>query len=266
MRFLSLMLLLALGVGFGPSSTLRAEPRSDAAVARDLAEAENLAIRGRVDDAIRAYRALLQDGVDNPSIRYNLGTLRLQQGDVGRAVLHLRTALRGNPTFDDAKHNLELALAARVDKILPNSRDAQLGVFAWQQLPLAWVARAFFALGWLSALLLALSAWLPQPTLRTLGYRVCMVSALAAGGAGIAWYGMNEAHRRPEAVVLAAELPARMGPAADAAASFTAHAGLYGEVLSDENGFQRLRLENGLDAWFPREALANVGSLPPSGE
>lgn len=266
MRVWTLLLFFVWGSVLVSSSALRAETRSDGAVQRALAQAESHAIRGQIDQAIDAYRALLQEGVDNSDIRYNLGTLRLQQGDVGRAVLHLRTALRTDPAFEDARHHLDLALAERSDLMQNASGRGGFLWQAWQTVPMTSIARIFFGFAFLGAFFFAVAAWLPAKQLRAWGYRLCAAAMLLASIFGVMWYARAEANGREEAVVLVDELPARIGPEADAAVTFTAYAGLYGEALTREGTFIRLRLENGLDAWFPADALASVGSLPPARE
>lgn len=238
----------------------------DAAVQRQLAEAESFAIRGEVDAAIEIYRDLLKKRVDHPDVRYNLGTLRLQQNDVGRAVLHLRTALREKPNFDDAKHNLAIALAARVDQFTPTAGNGASRFLSLEDWHLSDVWAGFYSLAFLAGLFLAIGAWLPRREMRVWGYRFCGLFSVVSVAVGVMGYRLDEFRQRDEAVVLADELPARIGPAQDAASSFMAHAGLYGAVLDREKGFVRLRLENGLDAWFPADSLALLGSLPPASD
>lgn len=243
-----------------------AEAFADTSVQKSLRQAENLAIRGQRDDAVEAYRDLLSRGIDNPDLRYNLGTLRLQQGDVGRAVLHLRTALRTEPALDDARHNLEIALAARTDQIRAVEGGGAFAFFGLDTWAMSQVWALFFCVAFSGAFLFALSAWLPRPTFRVWGYRLCALLVFAAITIGGIGYQLHDLRQRNEAVVLVREVPARMAPTQDATTSFTAHAGLYGTVLAVENGFVRLRLENGLDAWLPEASLAELGTLPPSSD
>lgn len=261
MKHLSLWLLSFVCVVF--ASPIWAKVSNDASIQRELLEAENLAIRGEVDAAVAAYREMLRKGIDHPDIRYNLGTLRLQQEDLGRAVLHLRTALREDPGLEDARHNLDIALAARVDQITPESAASAVEFLRWEAWSSSQVWSTCFGMAFFAALFLAIGAWLPHRQMRVWGYRFCAVSSLAAIASGWTGYRLDELRLREEAVILTDELPARMGPAQDAAASFTAHAGLDGAVMARENGFVRLRLENGLDAWFPQDSLASLGTLPP---
>ena len=75
-----------------------------------LKQAAELAARQEHAAAFDAYRALLDEGVDGRDLRYNLGTLALELGRVGDAVLQLRAARRLDPWDDDVRHNLEVAL------------------------------------------------------------------------------------------------------------------------------------------------------------
>lgn len=264
MKHLSLWWLSFFCIAFASSAWAKVSDASS--IQRELREAETLAIRGEVDAAVAAYREILRQGIDHPDIRYNLGTLRLQQEDLGRAVLHLQTALRVDPRLEDARHNLDIALAARVDQITTASPRNAVESLRWEEWSASQVWFICFGIAFFAASVLAIGAWLPYRKMRVWSYRLCAVSSLAAIALGWTGYRLGELRQREEAVVLADELPARMGPAQDAAASFTAHAGLNGYVMARENGFVRLRLENGLDAWFPQDSLASLGTLPPSAD
>ena len=72
--------------------------------------------------AIESYERLIERGVDTPQLRYNLGTLHLGQGEVGRAVQHLRACLRAAPRHEDARFNLGRAIAARQDHVEASGR------------------------------------------------------------------------------------------------------------------------------------------------
>jgi tetratricopeptide (TPR) repeat protein len=70
---------------------------------------------GRVDEAIREYVAASRDGGETASLGtaapFNEGTARLTAGDYEEAVKSLRDVLLQAPGDEDARHNLELALA-----------------------------------------------------------------------------------------------------------------------------------------------------------
>lgn len=250
--------VLALAFGTALAAPFAHAGSSD--FARELAEAESLAVRGQTEAALDGYRSLLERGLDFPALRYNLGTLYLERGDLGRAVLHLKSALRADPSLDDARYNLERALAARADELAGTPRGP--GFFAEvAELLSSTSASLLFAAALLAlSLLFALLPWTPPGT----RLRRALFAALGAGGLAFAlstlfFIARVHVDGRVEAVLLEDEVSARVAPRADAAVAFIAHAGLFGEVVAEESGFVRLRLENGLDAWFPRGALGRVG-------
>ncbi len=228
--------------------------------AHELREIEELAVRGQQEPAIEGYRSLLARGVDFPALRYNLGTLYLERGDVGRAVLHLKTALRADPHLDDARYNLERALAGRADELEGTPRAPSLMSSLASGVSSSEASLRFAAALVVFALLFGLWPWTPPRSLP----RRCASAALLLAVAAVALTALMLAARVradevKEAVILERELSARAAPSRDAAAAFVAHAGLHGVVVDEEAGFFRLRLENGLDAWFPRAALGVVG-------
>lgn len=234
---------------------------STAAFADDLAarldEAETLATREKTDAAIDAYLALLSEAGGSADVHYNLGTLYLEAGDLGRGALHLRAALRRDPKHDDAKYNLEVAEAARTDQLVgvgPGlSVDERVGRSVSPGL-----ARALALFPWV-LLMAVLGAW-PWLEVRGRRLRVVLLFASLAGllGGMFVLRARLGIERETQAVVLDKETEARKGPTDDAASAFTAHAGLAGVVKEEQGDFLRLRFENGLEAWIATRAVGIV--------
>jgi tetratricopeptide (TPR) repeat protein len=239
---------------FALALLLAATPAAALDVTRELSAAEDLSVRGQSGAAIDAYRRVLESGHDGADLRYNLGTLYLTSGDVGRAVLHLRAALRAQPRHEDARFNLEQAIAARADHVDAGGREpitSRVASFVSSS------EAAWFFLGALALFFALVGAW---PWTRNGARRAvkigAIVAALLLADAAFLLWARVVVDGTQEAVVLADEIPARAGPQDDAATTFLAHAGLFGEVVAREGGYARVRLDNGLDAWLPVEALA----------
>lgn len=234
-----------------------ASPALAVDVQRELAAAEDLALRGRAPAAIDAYQELLERGVDFPALRYNLGTLYLERGDVGRAILNLRACLRERPRHEDAAYNLARAEAARADQVDTAARRP-LSARVAATVSSAEAAAAFLALSALVALLVAASGWTRGRARRAVAVAL-LASALPWLAAGGVLWARVIADYTAEAVVLSEEVAARKGPSDEAATTFLAHPGLYGAVVAEENGYARVRLDSGLDAWLPSDALGFLG-------
>lgn len=231
------------------------------ALAQDLAaklgEAESLATRGKTAAAIDAYRALLDEGVDSQALHYNLGTLYLEEGELGRGVVHLKAALARAPDDADAAHNLDVALSTRTDQLVgvgPGlSVIEQLGRgIAPTQARLAALAP------WLLLMLtLAAAPWLPTRLRRLRAVVVATMCVLSLAGGGVL-YARMQVEAQTLFVVVAEQTPALKGPSNDAAMNFEAHAGLFGTEQGSQAGYVRLRLDNGLEAWFSLDDVTRV--------
>jgi len=74
---------------------------------------------GRDAAALQRYEALLDAGLDNGALRYNLGTAALRLERYGLAIRHLKLALRAEPDGgleDDIAKNLALARDALLER------------------------------------------------------------------------------------------------------------------------------------------------------
>ena len=75
-----------------------------------LSAANSLYAAGQYSEAIQVFQQLIDQGVQETSVFYNLGNAYYRLGDYGRAILNYRRASQLNPRDGDVKANLELAL------------------------------------------------------------------------------------------------------------------------------------------------------------
>ena len=215
-------------------------------------DAEGFAAHGEPDTARATYEVILDELVasgaaTSAALHYNVGTLALGAGDVGPAVLQLLAAERRDPLNDDIRHNLAAALARRADQV-----EGSSSLPPGARLPPAPVRRAFGACLALLGILVAVAGirrrGLPAAVLRV------AVGAVVVSGAVFA---VRLAAEDAVLVVVQRDTEARPQPDASAV-GFTVHPGLTGTVVSEQQGFLRLRLENGVDVWVATDALAVV--------
>lgn len=224
-----------------------------------LKEAEKLAVEDKVDAAIDAYEALLLGDVDFADLRYNLGTLYLQHEQLGPSVLHLKTALRLDPTHADAKHNLQHALSLRKDS-LSGIKTQTSFLFDWiEGIPPGPLGGLFCFFFILACVGIALYSWLTSDALRAMLKKANLGLSVGALLSGALLMAQPSPGDKPESVVMENDVLARKGPSMSAAVSLTVNQGLFGTVVSSEGDFDRLRLENGFDVWVPRQSLMRVG-------
>ncbi|MFQ5578720.1 MAG: tetratricopeptide repeat protein, partial [Anaerolineae bacterium] len=82
-----------------------------------MLQANRLYEAGQFAEAAQTYRQLIDRGLQNQVVYYNLGNAYFKQGDLGRAILNYRRAGRLVPRAPDIRANLTLARAQTVDAI-----------------------------------------------------------------------------------------------------------------------------------------------------
>jgi tetratricopeptide (TPR) repeat protein len=231
-----------------------------------LRQAEQLAKKKEREAAMDLYRAVLDDAsaaapkLDGADVRYNLGTLCLESGDLGCAVLHLRAAARLDPLDDDVRHNLDVALEARTDRLAGSPVVDPVREIGARVPPFA--ARLALAVPLaLLGLALVLVAFAPARA-RAAARVIASVAALACVAGAVVYFARRSVESTREAVVTVPETPALKEADTSSTVAFTAHAGLHGDVMASEttaNGeLLRVRFENGLEAWLKRSDVAVI--------
>jgi hypothetical protein len=225
-----------------------------------LAQAESLARKRETAAAADLYRALIKDGVDGAAIRYNLGTLELDEGELGEAVRDLLVAQRFAPNDDDIRHNLDVAKEARTDRLAGEAPSDPIRFVGSHTSP----AAARFALAIPLIVLGVLFAAIAFGRKRlAIARALLVVTGVAVVAGAFVWLCRLSVERTDVAVVMR-ETPALKDPDDSAAVSFPAHPGLYGDVVEDGGAFLRLRFENGLEAWVKSDAVVELLSAPSS--
>lgn len=87
------------------SGAVQADPRA-------MAAANQLAQAGHYAEATAIYRQMLEQGIDDPALHYNLGNVAMLQEDPAAALAHYRQAAELAPRDADLRHNLTLASTA----------------------------------------------------------------------------------------------------------------------------------------------------------
>jgi tetratricopeptide (TPR) repeat protein len=224
-----------------------------------VAEANQLYEAGQFAEAAAAYQALVDAGVEDGTLYYNLGNAYFKAGDLGRAILNYRRAQRLLPRDADVATNLQLAHAQTVDRL--ESDGGTLADFVRRVL-VEWTTldeAAAITLGlWvvLCALIVAAILW-PRGR-QVLTYGIAVVAVLLAVGMLSVGVHVSEARSKAPAVVVAPSMEVRSGPGEDYLTEFSLHAGAEIRVLEQRNGWVRIALPGDLQGWMPSEAVENL--------
>jgi tetratricopeptide (TPR) repeat protein len=207
--------------------------------------------------AAKAYESVLAEGVTAPGLEYNLGNAYLKSGDVGRAILHYRRALKLDPTFESAQTNINYARSLTQD-VKPENPGA--GHWAWvSRLRLGPSVAAFLLFAAVTAFALVaalrLTVWRSRGAAAVLqavlgGLAVLLVAALV-----FEWSQLEGAR---EGVVVAQNIEVRSGPGDQYTVSFRLHPGTEVDILRQTAGWREVRVSDRLQGWMPEDAVAPI--------
>ncbi len=248
---LALLLLLLLGLSACAPQT---------ASGAQMAGANQLYEAGQFVEAAAAYQALVDTGVADGTLYYNLGNAYFKAGDLGRAILNYRRAQLLLPRDPDVSANLQLARAQTSD--LLEAEDGGVLVAFVRRVLVEWTTldeAAAIALGlWVLLCALVVVAILWPRGRQGLRYVVGVVAVLLALGLLSVTIRVADTRGSSPAVVVAQSVEARSGPGTDYVAEFTLHAGAEVRVLEQRENWARIALPGDLQGWAPDETIEEL--------
>ena len=205
---------------------------------------------------MQAFGELSASGIESAQVYYNLGNAAFKAGETPQAILNYERALKLDPSFDDARFNLEFANSRIQDKI-----DAIPELFIK-----AWLRKVCYALGshaWAVLSLLMLSGALALLLLFLLGRssgarRTGFFGAIAAfllflGCLGFARWQSRDYFRADSAIVMRPVSSVKSSPSGGTAAKdlFVLHEGTKVRVLDSVGDWRNIELSDGRQGWLP---------------
>jgi tetratricopeptide (TPR) repeat protein len=88
-----------------------------------LKKANELYVNTQYAEAIIEYEEILRTGYESAVLYYNLGNAYYRENKIASAILNYERALRLQPSNGDVQHNLNLAKAKTLDKIIPLEKN-----------------------------------------------------------------------------------------------------------------------------------------------
>ncbi len=229
-------------------------------VAELLASGSRHYEQGDYAAAAADYQRILDYGIENEVVHYNLGNAQFKQGELGEAILSYERALVLNPRDAEAAGNLAYAVSLTVDAVETPEQPFPLRAFLWL---------LHRTTAGEDAMLLLLTAYFLGATctgaiLLRRGNRRPLVYVAAAllvigtwWGGALAWKEYRQLGQQ-RAVILTEKVDALSGPAVDYKSLFTVHEGLRDVVRTRRGEWVQILLPNGLMGWVPAGTLGIV--------
>ncbi len=206
-------------------------------------------------EAANGFQALVDDGVVNGRLYYNLGNAYLRRKEIGPAILYYRKAERLRP--DDAR----LAEGLRVGRSLRRNDIPVTGQTALLHALLFWHYRTSLAgratvgivayvLFWLAAIG---ATFVPRYAWRFVLLALAVV--WVALGISVAAGAYANAYDR-EGVIVADDVVVQKDPGIGSSPAFEEklHQGVEFELLGRNDGWMHVILPNGKSGWIPGDA------------
>ena len=214
---------------------------------------------GNWDEAVLCWNGILDAGLESEQLYYNLGNAYFKDGDLPNAILNYERALKRNPSYSDARFNLEFANSMIQDNIeaVP---DFFLSVW------FSSLASAMSSNSWTAAALVALALCLAMAVMffagesggvRKTGF-ICAIVALIisvacfcfAAGQRAAYFDTDEA------IVMSPVSVVKSAPSADSAKDlFVLHEGTKLKVLETVGQWRNIELSDGRQGWMQSSDL-----------
>lgn len=215
--------------------------------------------------AIAGYRQLLDSGVDDAEVYFNLATAYARHGELGRAIQFYERVLHLRPGDDGARQALTTVRAELARKLVAAHPEARV-----KERPPLFEALASgissngaavsFLIAWIGAFALLFARRFVHAEVARLVVGVAFVAAalgaLVTGGL-LASKGWAD-HGAHEAIVVAEEIHALTGPGQDFDEAWSAVEGTRVRVLAREGRWVLIRGPNERRGWVPR---GHVGTI-----
>jgi tetratricopeptide (TPR) repeat protein len=212
---------------------------------------------GRWADAVKDYEMISEMGLESASLYCNTGNAFFKDGNVPMAILYYERALKIDPSYADARYNLELMNATIQDRIDPVPefilkvwmRDACyiMDSDAW-----AVCFLVFFALTLAMALVFLLA---PSAGGRRAGFFSGIIMLiLAVFSVSFAIWQKNDYVNADEAVVMRPVASVKSSPATESSTDlFILHEGTKVKIVDEVGRWNNIELADGRQGWLPSE-------------
>ena len=209
---------------------------------------------GNFDQAIEQYQRILDLGIKNSKVFYNLGNACFRKNQLGKAILNYRKALALEPRDEDSMANLAFVKLFTLDKIEeqrvnPLSNLLHWFVDLWSTDELTLFTSLFYCLSIVFGILI-LFGKKRRALLWGLSMMLFIFVVSSSSLATKLYFNSSK-----NGVLIAPQAEVRSGPRGDYTLQFTGHEGLEFQINEQAEGWYRISLPNGVKGWIPKEAV-----------
>lgn len=214
---------------------------------------------GKFSDASAAWTSIEESGQKSAKLYYNLGNAWFKQGNYPKAILNYERALRLDPSYSDARYNLEFTSNFVQDKIEPvpefilksvaRKVSYVMGSNAWAVIFLVLLAAAL-----MMGLLFLLGSSVGK---RRAGFYCGIVLLLLSAGAlSFSAWQKSDSVKTDTAIVMSPVSSVKSSPSSGSSKDlFVIHEGTKVTILDEVGSWKNISLADGRQGWLPAADL-----------
>ena len=214
---------------------------------------------GKFSDASAAWTSIEESGQKSAKLYYNLGNAWFKQGNYPKAILNYERALRLDPSYSDARYNLEFTSNFVQDKIEPVPEFILKSV----------ARKVCYVMGsnaWAVIFLVLLAAALVMGLLFLLGSSVgkrragfycgIVLLLLSAGALSFSAWQKSDSVKTDTAIVMSPVSSVKSSPSSGSSKDlFVIHEGTKVTILDEVGSWKNISLADGRQGWIPAADL-----------
>ncbi len=209
---------------------------------------------GKFSDASAAWTSIEESGQKSAKLYYNLGNAWFKQGNYPKAILNYERALRLDPSYSDARYNLEFTNNFVQDKIEPVPEFILksvarkvcyvMGSNAW-----AVIFIVLFAAALIMGLLFLLGSSVGKR--RTGFYCGIVLLLLSAGALSFSVWQKSDSLKTDTAIVMSPVSSVKSSPSSGSSKDlFVIHEGTKVTILDEVGSWKNISLADGRQGWI----------------
>lgn len=214
---------------------------------------------GKFADASTAWTSIEESGQKSAKLYYNLGNAWFKQGNYPKAILNYERALRLDPSYSDARYNLEFTGNFVQDKIEPVPEFILKSVARK-------VCYVMSSNVWAVIFLVLLAAALMMGLLFLLGSSVgkrragfycgIVLLLLSAGALSFSAWQKSDSVKTDTAIVMSPVSSVKSSPSSGSSKDlFVIHEGTKVTILDEVGSWKNISLADGRQGWLPAADL-----------
>ena len=220
---------------------------------KEIVRANDLYSEKRYAQSAQAYESLIQKGVRNGYLYYNLANTYIRMGKTGPAVLNYIRARKWIPRDENLEANLKFAIQQTQDKIEPPAPGTLSTLFFWSN-DFNLNELIYLAIGLNFVFWVSLALWLYFPSLKIIRNALFCFLLLSFFSIGVKLKSESDFKL---AVVLAERVEIKSGHAEDAVTLFQLHEGALVTVTDKYENWLEVRLNDEQKGWVPKNSIGH---------